>query len=377
MGSQISERDGSARTNGTRRSRKLQAITLVGATAFALALPAGAGGAAPDRPILHTYSPGWKGEICVVDATSKERRCLTDNYRFDYDAVWSPDGSRVAFVQQTNNPRNADVYVMNADGTGTKRLTTSPRDDDSPRWSPDGTQIVWSKNSGDSPTGRLKVMNADGTEPYLLTGSERDDTWPRWSPNGEQILFNSRNPCTDEQLCTLTQFDVHVVDADGSDERNLTRSENDEYTPVWSPDGSRIAFTREVGEEDAEIFVMDADGSEVTQVTDTPGANFIPSWSPDGSQIAFTQITHIENFNTRLGVVDVDTGEVRILTTEEVGGVTPTWSPEGDYIAFTGHRTMRDRTASYELHAIRPDGTDLRRLTRTTGEEHQPHWSGF
>ena len=70
-----------------------------------------------------------------------------------------------------------------------------------------------------------------------------------------------------------------AVNADGSDERNLTDSAAYEYTPVWSPDGSRIAFAREVGDEDAEIFVMNADGSEVTQVTDTSGANFVPAVS--------------------------------------------------------------------------------------------------
>ena len=85
------------------------------------------------RPILHLYGGSPKGEICVLDLDGQNRRCLTDNRRFDYDAVWSPDGSQIAFVQQTNEPRNPDVYVMDEFGGSKTRLTRSPFDDDEPQ----------------------------------------------------------------------------------------------------------------------------------------------------------------------------------------------------------------------------------------------------
>lgn len=353
--------------------RRVRPFTLVVLMTLALAVPTRSGEAAEEWPILHLYSRSAKGEICVINGAGTERRCLTDNHRFDYDAVWAPDGNRIAFVQQTNDPRNPDIYVMDATGAGKTRLTRSRRDDDTPQWSPDGTRIVWNRNRGDSPTGRLMVMNADGTGKHRLAGDERDDLGARWSPTGGEIVFNSRNDCYG-LACTISQLDVHVVDVDGSNERNLTQSGEDEFSPVWSPDGSRIAFARMVGDDDVEIFVMNADGSGIVQLTDTPEANVIPAWSPDGSQIAFTQVTDFDNFETRLGVVDVGTREVRILTTEEVGGVGPTWSPDGANIAFSGHRSLR-RTASYEIHTVRPDGSELRRLTRTGGDEFQLQWS--
>lgn len=328
---------------------------------------------AGQRPILHRYSESAKGEICLVDPDRRERRCLTENRRFDYDPVWSPDAGQVAWVQQTNDPRNPDIYVMDASGRHKTRLTRSPRDDEAPRWSPDGTQIVWNRRRGDSPTGRLFVMDSDGSDKRLLVGGG-DDVDARWSPDGERILFLSRDDCLGEQ-CANRQLDVHVVDLNGTDERNLTQSPVDEMSATWSPNGARIAFVRALEGDDAEIFVMQADGSGVTQITETAGSAFLPAWSPDGSSIAFTEITDPNNFETRLGLVQVATREVHILTDEETGGVEPSWSPNGSYIAFSGHRSLGE-TASYEIHRIRPDGMGLLRLTRTRGDESQLDWQG-
>ena len=331
------------------------------------------GRAGQDRPILHLYSASARGEICVISGDGGARSCLTDNRRFDYDAVWSPDATRIAFVQQLREPRNPDIYVMSAAGRNKQRLTRSRYDDDEPQWSPDGTRLVWNRNQGDSPTGRLLVMNADGTGKHLLAGRESDDAHPLWSPAGGDILFVSRDDCYGGE-CVNFQLDLHVVGADGTNERNLTETDANEVGAAWSPDGSRIAFVRELTGGDTEIFLMAADGTDVIQLTDLTGASSLPAWSPDGSQIAFTRITDPGNFETRLAVVDVATGRVETLTTEEVGGVQPEWSPDGGRIAFSGHRSL-GRTASYEIHTIRPDGSELVRLTRTTGDEFQLHWS--
>lgn len=330
-------------------------------------------GAADGLPILHVYSPTWKGEICVIDGDGTGRRCLTDNRRFDYEPVWSPDGSRIAFTQQTDDPRNPDVYTMNADGTEKKRLTFGPRDDDEPQWSPDGTQILWNRNRGDNPTGKLMVMNADGTEKHPLAGPERDDADGSWSPTGDQIAFISRDPCASPDCPNFHyQLDIHVIGSDGSDERTVTQTDFDEVGAVWSPDGSRLAFVRD-RVDGAHIFVVNADGTGEEQLTDGQTYDVAPDWSPDGGAIAFTRITDPDNFETRLAVVEVDTQELRLLTDEDIGGVEPTWSADGNHIAFTGHRPF-GRRSSYEIHTIRPDGSSLQRLTRNEADESQLRW---
>lgn len=354
----------------TRRSAVTALLFL--ATLF----PATVGSAADPDPILHLFSRG-KGEICVIDGDGTDRRCLTKNRRFDYDAVWSPDRTRIAFVEQTNNPRNPDIYVMNADGSGKRRLTRSRRDDEGPHWSPDGAHIAWTSTRGDSINGKLKVMDADGSDKRLLVGNKGDNALPLWSPEGSSLLFMSRDPCYTD-ACENFQWDLHVVDPDGTDERNLTESDEREYHHAWSPDGSRVAYVRESTRRDgmdAEIWVIKTDGTGARQLTDSPQSTWAPAWSPDGETIAFTEIVDSEGYEWRIGVVDVDSGETRTLTDSESNAGEPTWSPSGEFLAFTMFdHVPNTQTSSYDIYSIRPDGTELTRLTRTRAWESQPRW---
>lgn len=106
------------------------------------------------------------------------------------------------------------------------------------------------------------------------------DRGPRWSPDGGRIAFVSDRNGT---------WDIWVMDAEGSDPRNLTDSPASDMNPRWSPDGSRIAFKSDrTGTH--EIWVMDADGSDPRRVTDAPGSEVQIQWSPDGRWLAFTRV---------------------------------------------------------------------------------------
>ena len=119
-------------------------------------------------------------------------------------------------------------------------------------------------------------MDTGGDNQIRLTFHEQDDNSPVWSPDGRQIAFESRRDGNKE---------IYVMDADGGNQRNLTQHPAIDGSPDWHPDSTRIAFHR--GREgDANIYTMDADGGNIKQVTRLELA-INPKWSPDGRWIAF------------------------------------------------------------------------------------------
>ena len=228
-------------------------------------------------------------QIDVMDADGSGVIELTavDNPFWLYSAepVWSPDGSKIAFY-------DTDIYVMNADGSGRRNLTKSPAWDHRPAWSPDGTKILFlsmhcqvSGNLVTCDNAQIYVMNADGSGVIQLTQNPADAWEPAWSPSGAKILFSSRR---DEN------WEVYAMNADGAGQANLTTNPAQDQEPAWSPDGSHIAFTS-TRDGTTDIYVMNADGSSPVRLTTGGGMQL--SWSPDGTKIAFVGVGGLSVIN--------------------------------------------------------------------------------
>jgi len=272
------------------------------------------------------------GPIESIEPDGSDRRTVFgDEPMRITQLAWSPDGSRIAYANPVLGERG--IYVADADGTDAIRLTDGPNDGH-PSWSPDGSRIVFASTAYD-PT----IAFCDG-----LPGQE-----------------------------FLCPTDLYAMDADGSNVTRLTSEPAAEFQPAWSPDGSRIAFVRVVHGETADeifnapaIFAMAPDGGAARQVSQTTGewagSDYSPSWSPDGSRIAFVGFRW-EDFG--LWVVGADGGGEREI--EEKGFAfapwpmnDPAWSPDGTVIAFA---CLSDEYAdSASLCLARPDGTGLERI---------------
>jgi hypothetical protein len=173
--------------------------------------------------------------------------------------------------------------------------------------------------------------------------------WPK--PPGE-LLYIQPHPF-DGQCCAEVGGDIHLLAPDGASNTSLTQSPDGESWPVWSPDGSRIAYVNR--NQGFDIFVMDADGTNVTRLTDRPDPDYAPRWSPDGTQIALTSQSVVNQMgSSAVATVKPDGTDYRQLAE----GGHPEWSPDGSMIAFE---------ASGQIMVMHADGTNLRQLASGAG----------
>jgi Tol biopolymer transport system component len=201
----------------------------------------------------------------------------------------------------------------------------------------------------------IYVMNADGTGQGRLTDNAADDYNPAWSPDGTKIAFASNRD---------GNFEIYVMHADGSGQTRITNNPGSDVEPAWSPDGSKIAFASDRTGNSA-IYVMNPDGTAQTRLAGDGAYDFSPAWSPDGSRIAFMSGPDIFVMN-RDG-----SATVRLTTTGlSSGNQLPAWSPDGRKVAFTSNRE-----GHFEIYVMNADGSDQTRLTTATTIDYDPGWS--
>jgi Tol biopolymer transport system component len=259
-------------------------------------------------------------EIYLMNGDGTGLVNLTNHPAFDANPAWSPDGSKIAF--STDRDGNSEIYVMNANGTGLVNLTRTPRTEHLPSWSPDGSKIAFVRDVGFPLTLEIAVMNSNGTNPVNISNHPDFVHRPTWSPDGSRIAFGTDRDF--ESGFTEVEFEIYVVNADGTNPRNITNEDfaEDDY-PAWSPDGSRIAFhTDRTGNFD--ILLMNPDGSALVNLTPHPAGDFLPAWSSDGSRIAFESI---RDGNSEVYVMNADGSAVVRLTTHPRVDSFPAWRP--------------------------------------------------
>ena len=184
------------------------------------------------------------------------------------------------------------IFVAKASGEARRKIVTFDhlnRDrgehgfnfpDDHPSFSPSNLKIVFTSNRVDKDDWDIHVMNVNGTGVTRLAPAAGLDTEPVFSPDGTKIAFSTERFGGDQ--------DIAVMNANGSGMQLLTTSGLDDVEPAWRPDGQEIAFTRIQGTNEKDVFVMRPDGTGVRQITAVAGEDHDPTYSPNGRQMLIT-----------------------------------------------------------------------------------------
>jgi Tol biopolymer transport system component len=302
------------------------------AALFAVALASGqASRRAANGEIAFAASVDGNSQVFTVNPNGTGLRQITHYSTAqagEYGLTWSPDGRGLLYTVAYPNGPDA-MFKSLADGSEATLIsppcTGTCLGDDHPAYSPDGTKIAferaWGPNVNNNAVGGVAIftMNADRSDLTQLTPKNTPTTsgyqQAQWSPDGTKIAFVAYN-------ASGTQGAIEVMNADGSNVRQLTPWRLDATDPRWSPDGKRLLFSNyasPVQFKSANLFTMRPDGTDRVALTHYSGGYpqaFADGWSPDGTQVLYTLYTY-SGCCTKVGdvyIINFRTKHIRRLT---------------------------------------------------------------
>jgi Tol biopolymer transport system component len=249
---------------------------------------------------LRLVSTGEGRTTCAYFFPDGERVLYSSTHEFGADCPPPPDRSR-GYVWALYD---YDVYSARPDGSDLRRLTNTPGYDAEATISPDGSRIVFtSVRDGDL---EIYTMKADGTDVRRLTHEEGYDGGPFFSSDGTKIVYRAYHPTDPAELEDYRSLlhdglvrpgtlEIFVMDADGSNKRQVTSNGAANFGPFFHPDGERIIFSSNLHEPDGrdfDLYLIGIDGTGLERVTRHPEFDGFPMFSPDGTRLVFASNRH-------------------------------------------------------------------------------------
>ena len=279
----------------------------------------------------------------------REPTLLTRTSALDFNAAFSPDGRKLAFVSDRDG--NLELYIMNSDGSGLRRATKNFAMDDHPTWSPDGRRIAFVSTREPSTKGgqawnAIYVMNADGTSVRRLSRPGAAAYSPAWSPDGSHIAFASGSG-------RAGRSDIWVMNTDGEDQRIVIANGG---WPTFVDEGKAIAFHRRGEKNRWGIWRVNIDGSQLRQLASDAS---MPRAASDGRKLAV--VVH-GGRHKQVGILDVDTAKLDMVTTDRTDHWNPAITADGTRVVY--HKVApRAAVRNVELWGRPPDtGLNLLRV---------------
>jgi len=255
------------------------------------------------------------------------------------------------------------ILIPLAGGAAT-RLTDAPEVDETPVFSPDGETILFARKLGEGRGAHLDIFAMDrdgGNQRNLSSMPDAQDDHHKYSADGKRIVFNSSratpfSSLSDEEFDNYGwNYDIWVMDADGANQRPLAELPGWDTYPSFSPDGETLLWRRvlEEGARNSEIFIAAADGANPRNISNDPSFDGYPAFSPDGKWIVFAS-NRGGGDTFQLYAMRPDGSEVTRLTEPETGveDVRPSWAPDGKTIIFNRDEAGVSRIMIVDVEAL-------------------------
>lgn len=268
-----------------------------------------------DRPNDKVYQDGTEHELYIMDPDgSNQTRLSTElGIRYSEKLTVSPDGTRILIDKDTPSGQFALSYVSLAEPN--LRVKLAEGFASSPVWSPDGRRIAYCAGSG-SGSEQVIVMNADGSDARPLTAGSSRHLFVDWSPDGQRLAF-------------MRDYQLYIMNADGTDQRPLLAGFARNL--AWSPDGTMIAFEGGARLDDqqgngGDIWIVNADGSDPRNLTHSPDVyDAGPAWSPDSTAIVFSsESKQVEKPKAQIAMISLANCQI-IYLADQGDNRAPAW----------------------------------------------------
>ena len=309
-----------------------------------------------DPQIIFSSRRWWNYDIFISDVFNGRMTQLTKNKWIDFNPSISADGHKLAFVSDRDG--NREIYLLNLEwldgysqwrGNNLTNLTNSLENDWTPVFSPTENKIAYSTYFPANDNYDIFLMNDDGTDVENLTNSNGYEKFPQFSPDGSFLIYQGWEKGKMD-IFFLGLLDKNIINIT----KNIQSNDILSHGNSFAPDGQSIVFTSERSG-DRNIFTMKINGDDLTQITNNIYDDYEPIFSPDGQSIVFTSE---RDGNKEIYIYSISSKNLKNLTKNSDNDWNPRFYSDGNNILF-----QSNRDGNWEIYMMSLNGKNQRNLS--------------